>query len=292
MATNKVIATDLDGTLFYPRKRFKMISNETKEFCLRFLNDGGRLLLVSGRNRNYGEKVCRALGRELDMVMCNGALVVSNGHVIKESTFDKDLLKKMLSEICSSYRIPVVILFTKHRNMVTTNAGMSLLTGAMYSTYQFLQGVYRETIIQSEKVFREELEKGEVYKVMLIFGAFGKAKRIARKANKELRERYPEAEFSWSSQAIEVTTAGTTKSNGIAFYLEYNGIPADNVLVVGDSGNDISMFEAFKDGSYCMSHSPETIQKHASHIIKRFVDLEDYVYPSVETDSHMKKEKK
>jgi hypothetical protein len=42
------------------------------------------------------------------------------------------------------------------------------------------------------------------------------------------------------------------------------------------------MFEAFKDESFCMHHSPEEVKKHASHVIKRFHDLESYIYPSEE----------
>jgi hypothetical protein len=52
------------------------------------------------------------------------------------------------------------------------------------------------------------------------------------------------------------------------------------------------MFEAFKEESFCMEHSPEAVQKHASHVIKRFYDLESYIYPSEENSkvSDTKKE--
>jgi hypothetical protein len=69
-----------------------------------------------------------------------------------------------------------------------------------------------------------------------------------------LRLRYPEAEFSWVEQCIEITPKGCSKSEGIAFYLDYNHLSRDNVLVIGDSGNDISMFEAFKEAK--LLHAP------------------------------------
>jgi HAD superfamily hydrolase (TIGR01484 family) len=284
MSLNKVIATDLDGTLFYPRKRILMISSDNRAFLNRFLDDGGRLLLVSGRNRYFGEKVGSFLHREIDVVGCSGSFVLSGGEIIKETFFAKDVLKKMLAEIRREYKIPLVILFTKHRNLVIPRTGVGQATGLAYSLYEFFQGVYREPIVRSDRVFYEELEKGEVYKVLLFFGATAKAKKKALKATELLGIRYPSAEFSWVGQAIEANPKGCSKSAGILFYLDYNHISRDNILVVGDSGNDISMFETFKNVSFCMDHSPDEVKKHASHVIRRFYDLESYIYPSEETD--------
>jgi len=282
MALSKVIATDLDGTLFYPRKRVRMISADNRVFIEKFMDDGGKILLVSGRNRYFGEKVADNLKRSVDVVGCNGAFVLSNGALIKESFFEKETLKKIINEATREYRLPMILLFTKHRNLVIPRTGVGWLKGLLYTAYEFFQGTYREPVVRSDKVFYEELEGGEVYKAMLFFGITGGAKVKAREANKLLRLRYPDAEFSWVEQCIEITPKGASKSEGIAFYLDYNHLSRDNVLVIGDSGNDISMFEAFKERSFCMEHSPSEVKKHASHVIKRFYDLDDYIYPSEE----------
>lgn len=292
MALNKVIATDLDGTLFYPRKRIRMISQDNRAFINKFMDDGGKILLVSGRNRYFGEKVGQNLHRPVDVVGCNGSFILSNGQLVKESFFNPSNLKKILTETCREYKITLVMLFTKKHNLVIPHTGVGWFTGLCYSTYEFFQGTYKEPVVRSDKVYYEELEGGEVYKAMLFFGITGRAKVKAREANKLLRLRYPDAEFSWVEQCIEITPKGASKSEGIAFYLDYNHLSRDNVLVIGDSGNDISMFEAFKEESFCMEHSPEAVQKHASHVIKRFYDLESYIYPSEENSkvSDTKKE--
>ena len=129
--------------------------------------------------------------------------------------------------------------------------------------------------------------KGDIYGANFdLFKEF-----IAMEINRMLREKYPEAEFSWIGEFIEITPKGCSKSQGIAFYLEYNQISKDNVIVVGDSGNDISMFAAYPENSYCMAHANDHVQKHAKHIIKRFSDLEDVLYPS-EDSNHPKKEER
>jgi Cof subfamily protein (haloacid dehalogenase superfamily) len=293
MKTNKVIATDLDGTLFYPRKRVKMISKENRAFINRFLADGGRLLIVSSRNRYFSDKVSENLGHPIDTVGCNGAFVVSNGEVIKETYFQPGLIRKILSEMRREWHLPLVILDSKHRNMVLTQTGVSSVTNIMYFAYQLVQGVYREPFVRSDKIFYEEIEKGEVYKLLIMFGVTHKKIMETMEINKLLRVRYPEAEFSWMGQGIEVTPKGCSKAEGIAFYLDYNKIDRDNVIVVGDSGNDISMFEEYKANSFCLSHGRDIVKKHAAHIIDRFSDLEKYIYPSEEiTVSEPKKEGK
>lgn len=282
MVNGKVIAVDLDGTLFYPPKRIRMISGGNRAFIYRFMDDGGKLLLVSGRNLYTPEKVASVLGRELDVVGCNGAFVISGGHYVKEAFLDRAFVKTMLKEVGREFHIPLTMLFTKHRNIVMPVTGVSRFTGMCYSVYQASQLAYRDPVIRSDKAYVEELEKGEIYKVMLFFGIAGKAVEMARKCNEILKERYPEAEFSWCRQTVEITPKGCTKDSGIASYLEYNRIEKDNVLVVGDSGNDISMFEAFKENSFCMEHSPVAVKEHAAHVVKRFYDLEGYLYPSEE----------
>lgn len=284
MANGKIIATDLDGTLFYPRKRISMIGKKNRKFINRFLDDGGRLLLVSGRNRYFAEKVGRNLERpdEIDVVGCNGSFIISNGQLIKESFFKEEFIKGLLNDVVREFKIPLVILFTKHRNMVISKTGTKPFFSFAYRIYELCMGTYREPIVYSDRVFYEELEKGEIYKVMLFFGPAGRSKVRAREANKLLRLRYPDCEFSWVEQAIEMTPKGCSKSEGIEFYLDYNHISRDNVLVVGDSGNDISMFEAFKEESYCMEHSAPEVKRHATYLVKRFYDLQDYLYPSEE----------
>lgn len=282
MSINKVIATDLDGTLFYPRKRISMIGKDNRLFIKRFIGDGGKLLLVSSRGQYFSEKVAKNLNEPLDSLGCNGAFVKVNDMMVKETFFNPGLIRKILTEMSREWHLPLVLLMSKNHNMVLTQTGVSSFTNLGYFLYQFVQGVYKEPFIRSDKVFYEEIEKGNVYKIMILFGVAPSKKKVAMEANKVLRERYPEAEFSWVNQCIEVTPKGCSKGEGIAFYLDYNKIPRDNVLVVGDSGNDISMFEEFKANSFCLEHGADEVKKHATHIIYRFYDLEQYIYPSEE----------
>ena len=57
----------------------------------------------------------------------------------------------------------------------------------------------------------------------------------------------------------------------------YLKINHDDIFVVGDSGNDISMFKEYQENSFCMSHAPLSVSKYAKHIVKRFENIDDYL---------------
>ena len=53
-------------------------------------------------------------------------------------------------------------------------------------------------------------------------------------------------------------------------------IDMDEVIVVGDSGNDIPMLDAFKN-SFAMKSAPSYVREHASGEINYVYELEDYL---------------
>jgi Cof subfamily protein (haloacid dehalogenase superfamily) len=275
----KVIATDLDGTLFYPKKRYRMICSKTKKFLQRFIDDGGKLVLVSGRNKAIEAKFRKKTGIDADLIGCNGSVIIEKSQVIKSTSFNKESLKKILFDIRRDYDPPMVLLMSKRRNLVYTRTDVSHMTNLAYFLWRISNGTYRDPFVRSDRVFYEELETGEVYKAMVLFGVTKKRIIQAREVTALLNKQYPDAEFSWINQMIEISPKGCTKKDGLEFYLDYNKIPRDNVVVVGDSGNDISMFDAWKEQSFCMEHGRPEVKAHAAHVIKNFYDLEDYLYP-------------
>ena len=283
MKSNMVIATDLDGTLFYPRAKLRMIGKRNRLFLERFIGDGGKLLIVSSRNVYFSNKVSANIGIPLDSICCNGALILSGGKVIKETTFSSDDALRILDKMWSEHGTSFVASMSKEHNMVLARKDNGFLSNFMFGLYQLFQGVYREPAIKDSKVFYDDILQGKTYKFMTMIGVTRAKIEQSKELNKILRKEFPEAEFYWCNQAIEITPKGCSKGQALEFYLDYHAIPRDNVLVVGDSGNDISMFEEFKSNSFCLEHGSPSVKKHATHVIRRFYDLEKYIYPSVET---------
>lgn len=274
----KVIATDLDGTLLYPKKRLRMISSKTLKFIRRFIDDGGKVVLVSGRNSAYLKKVQQKIDRPCDMIGCNSSFIIADEKYIKRVFFNSVRLLEIIDDIERTYHPKTFFIMSEDNQFIMRDNFESILYSVAYKIWNFSEGVYREPFIVSKEKFLDKIQNGKVCKVMIFFGVGKKNVESSKQANKGIFEKYGnELESSWSGEFIELSPFDCSKSGGLKYYINYFKINHNDVYVVGDSGNDISMFKEFPDNSFCMKHSPLSVSKYAKHVIRRFSDLEKFI---------------
>ena len=283
-----LIATDLDGTYLYPKHRFRLLDKSYTIFSKRFIADGGHLLFVTSRNKHLYKKLNKKLGGGVDMIGCNGSLVFSNGELIKEERFESEKLVSLMEEIERDYKPMLCMACSEKHNLVVPQKKESII----FKCYLYSQFRLGDRFVCNTKRYNWVLANDNVYKMMVFIGWGKKGKAKAERVTEELKAKYPDYEWCWSNEIIEITPKGCTKSSGLSFYLDYNHISHDNVLVVGDSGNDISMFAEFQERSYCMAHGPASVRAKAKYTIKRFDELEKVLYPSADSKSSRRKKKK
>lgn len=272
----KVIATDLDGTLFYPREVRTMIPKANIELLKKFKDDGGRIVLVSGRSYFYAEKVIERLGFMVDSICCNAAVIHHGGELLEEHFLPINF-PEILKEIEESFLVRGQAIMSKDVPVVMRVTRRSHFKNFFLRLFYATQGVYKEKIVMNPDVWDEELNKGQIYKFMLYFGSGKKSKRRAEAANEYLNKKYPMLTTAFTSGSIEITAKNASKAEGLAKYCQMYGINADEVIVCGDSGNDISMFQAFPTHSFVMKHAWPSVKKHARHEIRRVSELGPYI---------------
>ena len=275
-ARGKVIATDLDGTLFYPKKRFRMINTDNKFFLRKFIDEGGKLLLVSGRNFPYLIKVRKRLKRHVDFAGCNGAFVNVDNKFIKKSYINNQRLLEVLDDMKKHFNFPGIFIMSEEHNFIAPKQEFGLFNRFGFFCYQLWQGIYKEKTIRSDKLVHESLRNEKIYKIMLFFGIGKKKIKYCYECMKEMIKLYPDFAFAYNGPSIEMSNIDATKALAVKQYLDYLKIKHDNVMVVGDSGNDISMFQAFQN-SFCMAQANEEVKREANHTIRRVHDLEKYL---------------
>ena len=281
---DKVLATDLDGTLFYPKKKIGMVSRKNIAFLHRLKEEGDRIVLVSSRSETFLRKVQNRIGMDVDFIGADGSLVVIDGQKVRDEYFVPGELKTLVEELRTDYDPPLFLASSQDMPLIMTKTRVSKFTNLGYFLYQFFQGVYRESWVRSDYVFFREIASGRVNKLMVMIGLSKKKRRRAFEITEDLRKRYPQFDFVWLDQFIEITPRGCSKASGLAFYLDYLGLNRDNVVVVGDSGNDVPMLDAFPTQSYAMAHAPKEVREHAKGVVKRVYELERVLYPSA--DNH------
>ena len=274
----KVIATDLDGTLFYPKRRVRMIKSKSLKFLRRHIDNGGRLVLVSGRNIDSAKMVKDKINRPLDAIGCNGSVITINGEIIHDVHFDPEKTLKALDEIEKEFKIRGFYIMNDDCEFIMRNRYKEPLFMTIYRVWNFFQGVYATKFIVDKEKYFDGIKNCHARKIMMFFGINKKDKNRSKEVNKIIRERYPDVfEASWANEFIELSPAGCSKSQGLKYYLNYLNIKPSDVYVVGDSGNDISMFNEFPEKSFCMSHAPLSVSKYAKHVVKHFSDVEKFI---------------
>ncbi len=272
----KVLATDLDGTLFYPKKRICLIDKKNLRVIRNHLQNDGHVILVTGRNYPFIKKVIEKIGYPVDVIACNGAYVKASDTLLKESIISKEHSLALFDLILTQMDDLVLSLFGKDGSMVMFRHGVSFFKNLLYLFVYKYQGTYAEKYVKGKKEVLKMIENIGVYKFLIYFGVGEKGKNNALRAAKIFKERVPGLEISIEGSAMEITSEGCNKAEGLKLLCEHYGYHEDDIIVVGDSGNDITMFDHYPH-SFCMSHAYKEVQSHAAHVLEHFYDIESYL---------------
>ena len=272
----KLLAIDLDGTLFYPKRRRKCICKKNVKFLRNWIDAGNKVVLVTSRSSQFTEKLKDEIKRPVDFITCCSSQIIADDKMIYEKTMPNDKLKTIVSYVEETYK-PIAFLMTSenHPCIIKYSRKVSRIYLTFYRLWHWFQFSYREPYIADNDLFEKELNESKIYKIMTFIGLRKNKATISKETNKELREAFTNIESSWTAQVNELTPSGCNKGNGVEHYCELMNIDKDDVYVVGDSGNDITMFNKFHEHSYCMKRGHPSARKYAKYIIPRVYKLED-----------------
>jgi len=276
---SKILAIDLDGTLFWPKQKKHYVPKKNVEFLRKFIDEGNKVVLVSSRTVDFMKNVIKEIDRDIDYISMLGSVISINGVTVRDETLDPTTVKELIESINKEFKPKGYANTTRNYPVLVSNGPSKLpqrlvkLYLRWYNTF----GIYKEPITLSDTLIYEENEKKNVYSLKIFFGLGPRKNRINKELNKEVREHYPHVECSWLGLAIEITSKGCSKAESLKYYTDYIKANHDDVYVVGDSGNDITMFNAYYEHSFVMSHSYPSVKKYAKYRIRRVYKLADYL---------------
>lgn len=274
----KLIATDLDGTLFYPKNRFTGVPRCNRKFLRRFMDNGGRVLLVSGRNPKIVPYVERQLHHKVSLIGCNGGFYMDEEKKIHDAIpLNREKIVELFAYTHHVFG-PWIWLYFDTSNVLYTNcSNVPKIIDLVFRYGNRFRFYFAETLIKGDSLFVDRLANHDCYKLLICFGLKQDGKTKAEQAAPALKSRFSDCfEFATSSNAIEITAKGVNKGNSLKRYCEENNIDMNEVAVCGDSGNDLYMFSKFNH-TFAMAHSPDHFKEQANHVISRISDLQEYI---------------
>lgn len=277
----KAIATDLDGTLFYPKRRIRLISSKNKQFIRNALNKDMDVILVTGRNYSVSSKVEESIGvsKSLSIVGCNGAFIRHKGELVQENYLDREEAIALYKRLCEDKEIQTIMIFSNKKHMLVDSSFLSPIVKVIGTLGLIFQGAYFEPFKLGRKKVLKELEDPNIriYKIMPWYGYKKGSKEKAFEACKRYNEEFDgKYECSFSEAALEIQAKGVNKANALRQLLTHYDTKEEECVVIGDSGNDIAMFQAFEN-SFVMSHAPESVKKEAKIVVDSVADVEKYL---------------
>lgn len=273
----KLIAIDLDGTLFYPKERFRLIHPKNISFITRMVDAGHEVVLVTSRSQDFTEKTIKKIGRSLSYVSRNGAVVVHEGNIIQDRVWPKDTALALYEAIHAMYPHQAWSVDSRQSQNVVHVGHHGFWVNVLYRLYYLFQGVYREPFTSDEKKFLNVLANEDIHRVLVYFGLGRKGTNKAKHARDIFKKKFPNFEFSWIEGLIEIAPPLTNKLTGLNELIKLKNIRHENVYVVGDSGNDSILFNAFYSHSFVMNNAHPEIKKQAKTIIHRVYEMERFL---------------
>ncbi|KHD46073.1 Cof-type HAD-IIB family hydrolase [Streptococcus hongkongensis] len=230
MSDIKILALDLDGTLFTSEKT---VTDANKAALKAAREKGVKVVITTGRPL----KAIGNLLEELDLVSdtdysitFNGGLVQKNtGHILEKRSLSLTDVKTIHREL-DSIGLPTDILSDGTVYSIPSSEGR-------HSQYHLANPLL--TFIEINDI--EELKQDIVYnKIVTVTDATYLDQQLA-KANQDLFVNY-EA-FKSRDIIFEVMPKGIDKAFGLNLLCQHLGFEEKNVMAMGDEANDLSMLK-------------------------------------------------
>ena len=265
----KLIASDMDGTLLNEKHS---IDKETVAAIKRAEEAGIVFAISTGREYDTVKPLLKENNIKCQCVLMNGAEYRDeDGNIVEDINIEIETATKII-HILQEEKVSARI-FT-NKGIYTTDTKDEALKEMMYRTLSFNPEFTQEEALESAKMqpyfvnlnYISNLDEFlnsemEIRK----FVAFHNNIEIINKMKKVIGEMKGIAVSSSFRDNIEVTHITAQKGIILAKVAEKMGFKRDEVLVLGDSFNDYSMFTEFTE-SVAMGNAIPEIKKIAKYI--------------------------
>ncbi|WIW70325.1 Cof-type HAD-IIB family hydrolase [Anaerosinus gibii] len=243
----KLLVTDLDGTLLNGEKK---ISSRNALAIQRAQEKGVKVTFATGRMHKAAVRFAQEVNLDLPIISCNGSVIKScDGKTIFEHHIDDKIAREAI-EFCleNNWHIQWYIDDELYVNEIKPD---------LWTGYENVFKIdVKEAKGQLDKYSRRIVQ-------MVILDKAGHIQSIAPKVRDRFTGRLDTP--ITSDHCIDVVSIGMNKAKGIEVLAREYGIRPSEIMVVGDSDNDLAMF-GYAGFSVAMGNAFESIKAVADAI--------------------------
>ena len=241
----RLLASDFDNTLWF---KDHMKENDVKAIQ-EFQEKGNLFGICSGRCLEGIVRPSLPYHLEYDFyILLSGALILNKD---KEVIFEKTIPMSLVKDIFA---------FTNQKDMSI------VYHDTMYKIY--LSNIHDNHGIYIHSL--DELQADEVSAISFHFqsGEIEQARIMCESINQQFGD---VIEAYQNNQHIDLAAKGCSKGNGIKMIQDYFQLSLNDIYGIGDSWNDLPMFDAIKNG-YTFTYAPEVVKQHAKSVVSSLAE--------------------
>lgn len=249
----KAVFIDIDDTLTNSNRE---ISQRNREAIKKCIDKGIKIILTSGRSRKDALEYQQEIGTSPYIISSNGGAVydVEKQEEIYVEEIEKENIKKMFDyALENKYRIS----FNYSDKLVMNEAFYPDELDKVKLIEELEKIINEEKIIQCV-IYNQDIEKMKLCKHFI--EGIEKVKIV----NESKRLKNPELKPS-KNYYCDIVSKQVSKGKAVEMLCEYLNISAQEIVVIGDGENDISMFE-ITPNSVAMANSLEFVKEKAKYI--------------------------
>ncbi len=263
----KLIASDLDGTLLDKPNR---ISKENLNAIEYAYQKGAKFCFATGRDLNSISEIAKSLDHAPVLILGNGAEVLDEDRNMLFQDFFKNEHLKEVCGIMDKHEVDYMIFttdgfYTTKDPKIVREKFVERITAIKGEEYGYIFATSKDKPCNN-LVQIEDMDKFVAEKHVLKVEGFHINENPVENVKKELEKFTDLSHLSTGKNNVEVTNLTATKGIALKKYCEMYHIHEDEVMVIGDSHNDLSMFENFKY-SYAPSNSTKEVLDKAYKVV-------------------------
>lgn len=262
----KLFVTDLDGTLLNENHE---MSDANKEAISKLRKAGISFIPASDRDYIMLMSIIDQVGKKPKAICLNGGEFYDNsGQIISRIPIKHSIMNK-IEQIIEKYHVDVDY-YTEDGRYVNIPESyiFDLLLARYYSIFDESDKQKLINFIENNNILQDiycepELRK-IIHKPMIKVELMMANQNQRSKAFKELKKIDGIITTSAFSLNLEINAAEATKGNMLENICKYYGYDEDEVVVMGDGLNDISMLKKFNN-SFAMGQASDEVKRYATY---------------------------
>ena len=264
----KLIASDLDGTLLDEPNRISKINLDAIEYAYQ---KGAKFCFSTGRDLQSIKDITCLTEHKPVLLLGNGSEVYDEDENLVFQNFFNNKYLEEVCEIMNKHDVP---------HMIFTTDGFYTTTDPVEVRQRFIERIGKIRNQEMAHIFATNMDKpcnnlvqiediqefAKTKKVLKVEGFHYNSKPV-EDVKKELEKFTELSHLSTGKNNVEVTNLTATKGLALKRYCEHANIKKDEVMVMGDYHNYLSMFEFFKY-SFAPENSIQEIKDYAYKVVK------------------------